>query len=139
MDEETQDQVLTEAELEEVKDFYRRLGVEEKGIDTFFLEIIRADDTTKIGNLTEAELGSPNLPVRTLKELAGDCELIPSMATFTKYFKDQAEMILATSLSKEGFLIKARITQKKELLDRKRRVRTKGGLFAKKVEEVMEE
>jgi len=56
------------------------------------------------------------------------------MSAFTKYFKRQAENILATSLSKDGFLIKARITQKKELIDKdKRKERTKG-LFGKKEE-----
>lgn len=124
------------AQADELKEFIRGLS-DEKGIDTFFLEIIRADDTRKIGNLTEDELGIPRLPVRTLIELSDICALIPSMSSFTKSFKTQAENILATSLSKEGFLIKARITQKKEFLDKKRK-RTKRGLFGKK-EEVEED
>ena len=41
--------------------------------------------------------------------------------------------MLATSLSKEGFLIKARITQKKEILDNKKKPKRKG-LFGRKEE-----
>lgn len=132
-DEEIGNSIEEDEEEEEIREFYRRLGVEEKGIDAFFLEIVRTDDTRKVGNLSYEELGLPQLPIRTLFELARDCEKIPSMSSFEKDFKENAEMILATSLSKEGFLIKARITQKKEILGRERK-RTKKGLFVKKEE-----
>lgn len=133
MEEQVQEMVQEKAQADELMEFYRRFGVDEKGIDAFFLEIIREDDTTKVGNLTEDELGEPLLPVRTLLEIKDDCSLIPSMSTFTEKFKKQAENILATSLSREGFLIKARITQKKEFLDKpKKKVRR--GFFAKKEE-----
>jgi len=135
MDNETKEFVTKESEAEDLREFLRKVGVEEKGIDNFFLEIIREDDTTKVGNLTKEELGIPMLPVRTLKELEYDSRLIPSMSAFVNYFKAQSENILATSLSRDGFLIKARITQKKELIDKdKRKERTKG-LFGKKGEE----
>jgi hypothetical protein len=134
MNEETKQLVEKEEEYDDLKEFYRKVGLEEKGIDNFFLEIIRADDTSKIANLTEDELGVPELPVRTLIELSDDCALIPCMSTFQNKFKKQAENILSTSLSREGFLIKARITQKKELLDNKKRRMKRVGLFGKKEE-----
>ena len=60
----------------------------------------------------------------------------PSMSSFARDFKRQSLGLIATSLSKEGFLIKARITQKKELMNTdKRKTRTKRGLFGKKEEE----
>ena len=125
-----------EAKYDEIRDFIRQVGAEEKGIDNFFLEIIRDDKSFKIGNLDKDELGVPQLPIRTLIELADDCKLIPSMSSFTTDFQEQAKNLIATSLSKEGFLIKARITQKKELLDTdKRKNRLKKGLFGKKEEE----
>lgn len=131
MDEAVKDMVKEQAEAEELRDFYRKFGLEEKGIDNFFLEIVRTDDTSKVGNLDKDELGTPILPVRNLLELSDDCSLIPSMSTFQEKFKSQAENILKTSLSKDGFLIKARITQKKEFADKKKKkVRT--GLFGKK-------
>lgn len=123
-----------EAQKNELEEFYRKFGQEEKGIDNFFLEVVRTGDTTKVGNLTENELGLPQLPVRTLKELEADCNLIPSMSSFATSFKNTAETILATSLSKDGFLIKARITQKKEFLNKPRK-KVRKGLFGKKEEE----
>lgn len=123
-----QEKAQAEAQQNELEEFYRKFGVEEKGIDNFFLEIVRAEDTTKIGNITEDELGTPPLPIRTLKELANDCDLIPSMSSFAKSFRTESENILASSLSKEGFLIKARITQKKEFLEKSKKKR-RAGLF----------
>lgn len=134
MDEKTQQVVKDNAQLEELRDFYRKFGNEEKGIDAFFLEIIQTTNSEKIGNLTEEELGMPRLSVRTLIELSDDCSLIPSMSTFSEKFKKQAENILATSLSKEGFLIKSRITQKKEFADQKKKKKRKG-LFGRKEED----
>lgn len=135
MDEEIKEYSKMEAEADEVKEFYRRLGLNEDGIDKFFLEIIRTENNNKIGNLTDDELGMPLLPVRTLLELERDCEGIESLSALKTEFKSQANAILGTSLTREGFLIKARITQKKELLDnQKKKKRT--GWFGKKEEEV---
>lgn len=132
--EEIEDLTIKEAQAEELKEFYRRLGIDEKGIDAFFLEVVRAEDTTKVGNLKEEEIGQPKLPILVLKELADDCDIIPSMSSFAKDFRKQSENALATSLSKEGFLIKARITQKKEFMDKAKR-KIKRGWFGKKEEE----
>ena len=134
MDEETREFVTTEAEADELREFIRKIG-EEKGIDNFFLEVIRNEDSLKLGNLTQEEIGFPELPVRTLVELADDCENIPSMSSFVEDFRKQAQNMIASSLSKEGFLIKARITQKKELLDKDKRKTRKKGLFGKTEEE----
>jgi len=134
MDTETREMVTTEAEAEDLRDFIRKVG-EEKGIDNFFLEIIRNDDSLKLGNLTQDEIGLPQLPVRTLVELADDCENIPSMSSFVDDFRKQAQNMIASSLSKEGFLIKARITQKKELLDSDKRKQKRRSLFGRVEEE----
>ena len=123
-----------ESQKNELEEFYRKFGQEEKGIDNFFLEIVRAEDSVKIANLDEDELGMPQLPIRTLLELKNDAELIPSMSSFKDSFEKTAENILASSLSKGGFLIKARITQKKEFLDDKKK-KIKRGLFGKEKEE----
>jgi len=133
MDEETKKKIMQHGDAEDALQFYRGFGAEEKGIDNFFLEIVRTEDTKKVGNLTEDELGIPQLPIRTLLELKKDCDLIPSMSSFADSFKNTAEAILATSLSREGFLIKSRITQKKEFGDKpKKKKRT---LFGKKEDE----
>jgi len=134
MNEEVKNFVTTEAEAEDLKEFIRKMG-EEKGIDNFFLEIIRNDDSLKIGNLTDTELGLPRLPLRTLVELTDDCRIIPSMSAFADDFEKQAQTLIASSLSKEGFLIKARITQKKELVDKDKRKQRRRGLFGRREEE----
>ncbi len=134
MNEEEKEIVTNEAQYDEIKDFIRQVNDEGRGIDNFFLEIIRTDNSKKVGNLTEDELGLPKLPIRTLSELENDCNLIPSMSSFAKHFKKHSEDILATSLSKDGFLIKARITQKKELLGNDKQKQKRRGLFGKKEE-----
>lgn len=135
MNKEMRQEVVGNAEAEELRDFIRQIG-EEKGIDNFFLEIIRNKDNLKIGNLTSDEIGLPELPLRTIVQLSHDCEDIPSMEAFVGDFRQQASDMIATSLSKEGFLIKSRITQKKELLGTdKRKTKSKRGLFGIKEEE----
>lgn len=131
MDTQTKQFVTTEAEVDDLRDFIRKAG-EEKGIDNFFLEIIRADNNLKIGNLEKTEIGLPKVPIRTLLELSDDCDMIPSMSSFAEDFKKQAQDMVNTSLSKEGFLIRARITQKKELLDVTKKKKRRVGLFGKK-------
>lgn len=134
MEQEVKQFIKTEAEADDLRDFIRKAG-EEKGIDNFFIEIIRADDNLKIGNLERLEIGLPKVPIRTLLELSDDCDMIPSMSSFAEDFKKQAQDMVNTSLSKEGFLIRARITQKKELLDSTKKKTRRVGLFGKKEEE----
>jgi len=137
MDNETREMARQEAEYADAQEFLRKFGTEEKGLDNFFLEIMRTDNTLKVGNLESDELGKPQIPLRTMLELADDCALIPSMSSFETELRKQSEIILASSLSKMGFLIKARITQKKEFLDKEKKKKVRTGLFGKK--EVEEE
>ena len=132
MDEQMNETAVNESNYQDLVEFYRKMGMEEKGIDNFFLEIIRTNNTIKVGNLEEDELGKPRIPIRTMLKLKEDCRLIPSMSSFTTDFENQVENVLASSLSKEGFLIKARITQKKELLDNKKKKRSIKTLFGRK-------
>jgi hypothetical protein len=133
MDNQTKEFITNEAEAEDLKDFIRSVGAEEKGIDNFFLEIIR-NHSLKVGNLDKDELGMPQLPIRTLLELKRDCEIIPSMSSFAEDFERQAEETIASSLSKEGFLIKARTTQRKEFGKEDKRKQRRKGLFGRKEE-----
>ena len=135
MDEEVKEFVVTQSEAEELRDLIRN-ATEEKGIDNFFLGIIRDDNSLKIGNLTEEELGMPQIPLRSMIDLASDCEKIPALIDLGNDLKKQAQNLIASSLSKEGFLIKSRITQKKEFADTKKKRVVKKGLFgSKEVEE----
>ena len=74
------------------------------------------------------------LPVRTQQELANFCKLC-GMKDFARMFESEAQIVLATSLSKEGFLDKLAVTQKREAETRIRKGTTstaKRGWFAPK-------
>lgn len=134
MNEETVNAISENAEAQDISDFIRGVMQEEKGIDNFFINIIR-EDSLKTGNLEIEELGEARLPLRTLLELRKDCEDIPSLSELAKDFEKQAKDLVQTSLSKDGFLIKSRITQNKSLIGEKKRRRSRIGLFGKKQEE----
>ena len=131
MDNEVKEMVKNESEAEDLKEFLRKYSGDENGLDNFFLEVIRDEDSLKIGNLEEEELGLPDIPLRTILELKRDCESIPSLSGFANDFESQARDLIHSSLSKKGFLINARITQKKQLTDTTKKKR-KVGLFGKK-------
>lgn len=131
MNNEVKEMVKNESEAEDLKEFLRRYGGDENGLDNFFLEVVRDEDSLKIGNLEEEELGLPDVPLRTILELKRDCESIPSLSGFADDFKSQARDLIHSSLSKRGFLINARITQKKQLTDTTKKKR-RTGLFGKR-------
>ena len=74
-----------------------------------FERIISTKDTTKVGNLTDNELNA----VRTLQNAGIFCEK-QELDVLSDYFASKAEVVLATSDSRTGFLVKAMITQRKE-------------------------
>ena len=88
-----------------------------KTIHSFFTDIIKTKDTTKTGYLTEEELGTPHLPVRSYKELSLFCKSVAVDKSWEDYFSDMSEIHTSSCLSKDGILIKLSVTQKKELAD----------------------
>lgn len=113
---------------------------DKQSVHTFLFNVATAEDTTKVGNLRDDkemnELGNPSHNVRGSLELARISELIMDNKIFTNWFKKEAEEILATSLSREGFLIKQATTQTKQVADiTKRRKINKGWFGSKKTEE----
>lgn len=85
-------------------------------VHTFLNAVLTAQNTTKVGNLTNEELGSPNLPVRVSQELALFCDKM-NKPFYQDYFTKEAEITLATSLSREGKLITLATTQKRIIAD----------------------
>jgi len=124
---------MSEDLTNEEKEILRQLNEGKQNVHSFFTNIIKSDDTTKTGYLEKEELGTPKLPVRTYKELAlfaGDIYGDPS---WKEYFKKMAEIQTATSLSKDGILVKLSVTQKKELADVSPKTKkTNKGWFKKK-------
>ncbi len=113
---------------------------ERQNVHTFLFNVASAKDTTKIGNLRVEgeidELGVPRNSLRGIKELELISERIMSNKFFKNYFKKRAENILATSLSREGFLVRQGTTQTKQVADVTRRRKVNKGWFGKKTEEI---
>src|SRR3990167_2188617 len=122
---------ITEKEAEEM---LRQFKESSANIPAFFTNVVKSDDTTKTGNLTIDELGMPKLPLRTFKELSVFCKDIAGEKEFSEYFSKMGEIQTATSLSKEGFLMRLVVTQKKELADVTPQRKVNRGWFKKKEE-----
>ena len=97
-------------------EFQRVFGTEKIGnIHEFLTKVIQEKDTTKMGYLTQEELGNPHLTLRTYKALSIMAKTF-NMPEFAEYFEDMAiDVITSPSLSKNGFLMLLAITEKKRL------------------------
>jgi hypothetical protein len=126
----TDNEEITEERAEEI---LRGFAEQKQNQHSFFTNVIKADSTTRVGNLGTSELGIPKLPQRTLKELELICTEIGDDETWGKMFGDMAEIQTSTSLSKEGFLMKLSVTSTKQLADiSPKEKKANKGWFAKK-------
>lgn len=111
---------------------------EKQNVHTFLLNVVTTKDTTKVGNLRDDkelnELGVPGYNVRGAKEMARISYQIMDNEYFSNYFREEAEDTLATSLSREGFLVKQATVQTKQVADITKRRKINKGWF-KKTEE----
>jgi hypothetical protein len=108
---------------------------EKEGIYSFLNKVLKTPDTTKVGHLDEEELRVARLLQSTsLYSSAWD---LPEVET---YLKKEAEILLASSDSKNGFLVTAAITSKKQI-ERKNKSSQQGGfkLWGKKQDPEQEE
>ena len=67
----------------------------------FFKELIARKSNIKSANLTEDELGSVRIPVRTNLEISEYCNAM-KMTAFSRYFRAKSQVIQATSLRLDG-------------------------------------
>lgn len=93
------------------------MAEEKYNVHLFLHRVATADDTTKVGYLKDEEIGVPLNHLRGLKEFALISEKIIGNTFFRDFFLAEAENITATSLSREGFLVKQATTQTKRLGD----------------------
>lgn len=96
--------------------------------------------SSKIGNLRDDkdmnELGVPTWNVRGCLDMARISDKIIGNVFFKEFFENTAIDTLATSLSREGFLIKQATTTTKQVADATRRRKINKGMFgSKKIEE----
>lgn len=113
---------------------------DKQNVHTFLQNVAISEDTTKTGNLRDDkeinELGIPSYTVRGAKEMALVAEKIMDNKYFQEYFEKEAEITLATSLSRDGFLVRQATVQVKQVADiTKRRKTNKGWFSSKNVEE----
>lgn len=103
---------LTPEELEELDKLglgYPKQG--DKGnLFEFFNKVLKAEDSIKVANLDTEELDS----VRFLRN-ASLFSNVFDLEMVSEYFKDKAEVVLASSDSKKGFLINTAVTQKRQV------------------------
>ena len=129
------DLTLEEQEqLEELMKSYGSPTPEEKHtVHSFLHKVATSKDTLKTGNLDKEEVGSVRLPVRSVKEFELMSRKLCADSMMADYFKDEAEIITASSLSKDGFLVRQSTLQRKELSDSRTKPRKENtGWFKKK-------
>ena len=102
---------------------------------TFLFNVATSKDTVKTGNLRDDkdinELGIPLYTVRGAKEMALISEKIMENVYFRDYFIAEAENTLATSLSRESFLVRQGTTQTRQVADITKRKKINKGWFGK--------
>lgn len=134
----TTDIPLTPEEEKELQQFVSGYGgtpmpEEKHNVHKFLHDVVTTKDTTKLGFLTEDEVGFPALPQRTLKELALFCKDVANMDYYSDYFKAKSEILTATSLSKEAKLLELAVVTRREVADVTKKERKKNkGWFKKK-------
>ena len=113
---------------------------DKQNVHVFLQSVVNAEDSVKIANLRDDkeinELGIPSYTVRGAKGMALVAEKIMDNDYFKEYFEKEAEITLATSLSREGFLVKQATVSTKQVADiTKRKKVNKGWFGSKKIEE----
>ena len=106
-----------EVSEQEAADLVRQFKQSQQSVPAFFSDVVYADDTTKLGNVTAEELGTPNLPLRTYKELALFSKEVANEDDWEDYFSKMSEIQTSTYLSTDAMLLILVVTQKKELAD----------------------
>ena len=83
-----------------------------ESIFTFFKHILGIRDSSKVGNLDRRELGMLDLSVRNSEHL-GKLGYMLHNKSYGDFFMNKAEITLATSMSKKGWLSELVVSQKK--------------------------
>ena len=83
-----------------------------ESIFTFFKHILGIKDSSKVANLDRRELGMLDLSVRNSEHLAKLGTMLHNKS-YNDFFMGKAEITLATSMSKKGWLPELVVSQKK--------------------------
>ena len=121
----------TPEEIEELQRFLANVPQKEEklGVFSFFNKVLKGKDTSKSSYLDKDELFS----IRTYQSASLYAEEM-NLKLVGKYLRAEAEIVLATSLGKDGFLIKQIVTQKREITAKAVSEKKKKWLSSKKTE-----
>ncbi len=107
-----------------------------QSVHAFLNNVATSEKTTKVGNLRDDkemnELGEPAHNVRGSLEMARISDKIMNNEFFKEYFEAEAEATLATSLSRDGFLVRQATTSTKNVADVTKRKKINKGWFGSK-------
>jgi hypothetical protein len=87
-------------------------AVPKDSVFTFFNNILKLKDSSKVGNLDKRELGMLDLSVRNCEHL-GKLGYMLHNKSYGDFFMNKGEITLATSMSKRGWLPELVVSQKK--------------------------
>lgn len=79
---------------------------------SLFSNVWRTKDSSKVANLNTEEIGDLGISVRDCQRIALIAKLLHHQK-FAKYFSDQGEITLSTSMSKKGWFVEMFVTSKK--------------------------
>jgi len=79
---------------------------------SLFWRTIERKDSSKLGNLEKAELGMLDMSVRDCQAIAILCDTV-EYKQVAKWLRSRAEVILATSSSKRGWLVELFVSAKR--------------------------
>lgn len=130
---------LTPRERQELHDFVHEQGSptpeERANVHAFINKVANSKDTTKTGYLESEEIGTPNNPIRTIKELGLISDKLMHNVVFKDFFNAQSEIITSTSLSKNAKLIELAVISRRQLEDITKPKQKPKGFFKKNDEE----
>jgi hypothetical protein len=105
---------------------------EKHNIHKFLNEVSKSKDTTKTGFLTDIELGTTPYAERTYKNLELQSKELCNDPLWADYFRQKAEILTATSLSRNAKLLSLAVLQRRELADMTEMKTQNKGWFSKK-------
>ena len=138
------EQINSEVTEEQIAEMIERMvgsvpQPEEKStVHSFLIKVVQEDDTTKLGYVTQEELGMPQIPIRSDKSLALWTGMVMENPFYQEFFEKESQDTTSTSLSKDGFLIKHATIQKKEIADTTKKQTSNKGWFKRKDKEETE-
>lgn len=109
---------ITDEQVQEMLKNYGAPTPEEKqNVHTFLAKVAAAKDTTKTGYLSDIELGVTPYSERTYKSIELISRELCNDDIWASFYKSKAEILTATSLSRNAKLLSLAVLIRKELAD----------------------